>query len=120
YLTESLNSLYTDAAAALVAQGIEPTEELVAQTGASMYMAYPTKVALKGKGLNGKNEPSDAGQFGIRLGMFAPELNDTEFALYYINYHSRRPLISGKASNFQADALAQDLAYINANTIDEN
>jgi hypothetical protein len=120
HLTDSLNSLYTDAAAALVAQGIEPTEELVAQTAASMYMAYPTKVAVKGKGLNGKNEPSDAGQFGIRLGMFAPELNDTEFALYYINYHSRRPLISGKASNFQADALAQDLAYINANTIDEN
>mgnify|MGYP003885098417 FL=1 len=120
HLTESLNNLYTDATAALIAQGIEPTQELVAKTAATMYMAYPTKVALKGKGLNGKSEPKDAGQYGIRLGMFAPELNDTEFALYYINYHSRRPLISGKASNFKADAIAQDLAYIAANPIDEN
>jgi len=120
HLTESLNNLYSDATAALIAQGIEPTQELVAKTAASMYMAYPTKVALKGKGLNGKSEPKDAGQYGIRLGMFAPELNDTEFALYYINYHSRRPLISGKASNFEADVIAQDLAYIAANPIDEN
>ncbi|MEJ6475336.1 DUF1302 domain-containing protein [Pseudoalteromonas piscicida] len=120
HLTDALNSLYTDAAASLVAQGIVPTAEAVGQAAASMYMAYPTKVALKGKGNSGKSEPDDGGQYGLRLGIFSPELNDTEFGLYYINYHSRRPLISGKASNFTNAALAADLDYIRNNPITED
>ncbi|AXR02406.1 DUF1302 domain-containing protein [Pseudoalteromonas piscicida] len=117
HLTDALNSLYADATAALVAQGVVPTAEAVGSAAASMYMAYPTKVALKGKGNNGKSEPDDGGQYGLRLGIFSPELNDTEFGLYYINYHSRRPLISGKASNFTQQAIMADLAYIAQNQI---
>ncbi|PHI37640.1 hypothetical protein CBQ28_07635 [Pseudoalteromonas sp. GCY] len=117
HLTDALNSLYADATAALVAQGVVPTAEAVGSAAASMYMAYPTKVALKGKGDNGKSEPDDGGQYGLRLGIFSPELNDTEFGLYYINYHSRRPLISGKASNFTGQAIMADLAYIAQNQI---
>ncbi len=117
HLTDALNSLYADATAALVAQGVVPTAEAVGSAAASMYMAYPTKVALKGKGNNGKSEPDDGGQYGLRLGIFSPELNDTEFGLYYINYHSRRPLISGKASNFTGQAIMADLAYIAQNQI---
>lgn len=41
----------------------------------------------------------DNGQFGIKLGYFAEALNDTEFALYYVNYHNRRPVISAYAHN---------------------
>jgi hypothetical protein len=37
------------------------------------------------------------GQWGIAFRYFAPHLNDTEFGLYYLNYHSRLPLISGTA-----------------------
>ncbi|MEK0158464.1 DUF1302 domain-containing protein [Pseudoalteromonas piscicida] len=117
HLTDALNSLYADATAALVAQGVVPTAQAVGSAAASMYMAYPTKVALKGKGNNGKSEPDDGGQYGLRLGIFSPELNDTEFGLYYINYHSRRPLISGKASNFTQQAIMADLAYIAQNQI---
>ena len=40
---------------------------------------------------------SDDGQFGLSLKYFAPQLNDTEFGLYYLNYHSRLPMISGVA-----------------------
>ena len=40
--------------------------------------------------------PSDDGQFGIALRMFAPFLADTEFGFYYINYHSRVPIISAR------------------------
>ncbi len=43
------------------------------------------------------NEPSDSGQFGIALRYFAPWLNDTEFGLFYLNYHSRLPVLSGQA-----------------------
>ncbi|MEI5638551.1 MULTISPECIES: DUF1302 domain-containing protein [unclassified Pseudoalteromonas] len=120
HLTDALNSLYTDAAAMLVAQGVEPTQQAVASAAASMYLSYPTKVALKGKGNNGKTEPDDGGQYGLRLGIYSPELNDTEFGLYYINYHSRRPYISGKASNFTDQAIMSDLAYIAGNQITED
>ncbi len=43
------------------------------------------------------NEPSDSGQYGIALRYFAPWLNDTEFGLFYLNYHSRLPVLSGQA-----------------------
>ncbi|MGQ7819317.1 DUF1302 domain-containing protein [Metapseudomonas furukawaii] len=33
----------------------------------------------------------DSGQFGFALRWFVPELNDTEFGAYYLNYHSRNP-----------------------------
>lgn len=39
-------------------------------------------------------EPSDSGQFGLRMTYFMPRLNDTEVALYYSNYHSRRPVLN--------------------------
>ncbi|BBN81806.1 hypothetical protein PA25_17910 [Pseudoalteromonas sp. A25] len=126
HLTDSLNSLQTTWLGALTAQGLDVTQAGVTSSEsaqkllAQMYLAYPTKVALKGKGDAGKKEPEDGGQYGLRLGIYSPELNDTEIALYYINYHSRRPLISGKASNFTNAAIAQDLAYISGNTITED
>ncbi len=41
----------------------------------------------------------DNGQYGVSFKYFAPKLNDTEFGFYYLNYHSRLPLISGIALN---------------------
>lgn len=37
----------------------------------------------------------DDGQYGIAFRYYAEQLNNTEFGLYYLNYHSRVPLISG-------------------------
>lgn len=37
----------------------------------------------------------DSGQYGLALRYFASELWETEFAFYYLKYHSRLPLISG-------------------------
>ena len=39
--------------------------------------------------------PSDSGQYGVAFRYFAEQLNGTEFGFYYLNYHSRLPLISG-------------------------
>jgi hypothetical protein len=39
--------------------------------------------------------PSDDGQFGLALRYLATDLNNTEFGVYYMNYHSRIPLFSG-------------------------
>ena len=43
---------------------------------------------------NDKNAGDD-GQFGVALRVYAPGLHDTEFGFYYMNYHSRVPILSG-------------------------
>jgi hypothetical protein len=45
--------------------------------------------------LSAERSPSDDGQFGLALRYLATDLNNTEFGLYYMNYHSRIPLFSG-------------------------
>lgn len=40
---------------------------------------------------------SDKGQYGFNLRYFAPEINNTEFAFFALNYHSRLPFASGIA-----------------------
>ncbi|QNH08262.1 DUF1302 domain-containing protein [Pseudomonas sp. B11D7D] len=40
----------------------------------------------------GDRDARDSGQFGVALRWFVPELNNTEFGLYYLNYHSRMPV----------------------------
>ena len=39
--------------------------------------------------------PSDSGQFGASLRWFLENLGGTELGFYYLNYHSRLPLVSG-------------------------
>ncbi len=39
----------------------------------------------------------DQGQYGLAFRYYSPELNDTEFGFFYLNYHSRLPLLSGVA-----------------------
>ena len=46
----------------------------------------------------GDVEPDDTGQFGISGSYFASAL-ETEFALYYMNYHSRFPFLSARFNN---------------------
>lgn len=42
-------------------------------------------------------EPSDSGQFGAAFRWFVPALNDTEFGVYAMNFHSRAPIYSNVA-----------------------
>ncbi|HEU0152276.1 MAG TPA: DUF1302 domain-containing protein [Arenimonas sp.] len=42
---------------------------------------------------------SDSGQYGMALRWYAEALNETEFGFYFLNYHSRVPLLSGRAVN---------------------
>lgn len=44
----------------------------------------------------------DSGQWGVAFRWFAEELNDTEFGFYYVNYHSRLPLVSGHSGTFDS------------------
>lgn len=99
FLTAEYNRL-----GAMIASGQTiPTETLV-----QLALAYPTKVTL----VQDEMEPEDGGQYGIKLGYYAPELGETEFGLYFINYHSRRPLISGTTADFTSTTLLKDLGVI--------
>ncbi len=43
------------------------------------------------------HDASNSGQYGANFKYFAPDFNNgTEFGLYFLNYHSRLPLISGE------------------------
>jgi hypothetical protein len=47
-------------------------------------------------------KPSDSGQYGFNLKYYAPGFNNgTEFGLFFLNYHSRLPLISGQTGTQQ-------------------
>lgn len=39
--------------------------------------------------------PSDWGQYGVALRYLASNLGDSEFGFYFMNYHSRVPIVSG-------------------------
>jgi hypothetical protein len=56
------------------------------------------------------NKPSDDGQFGLAMRVYAPGLNDTEFGFYFINYHSRLPTFSGTTGSVNGFASAAGAA----------
>lgn len=93
------------------------TGAMDAATASAAYLAYPTKVAVRQLSDEAHDVASDSGQYGIKLGWFAEELNETEFGFYHINYHSQRPLVSGDASNFTAAAIQSDLGMLAAGDI---
>ena len=54
-------------------------------------------------------KPGGSSQFGLAFRVFAPELNNTEFGIYAMRYHSRTPFLSavrGAATTQTAIALA--------------
>lgn len=60
--------------------------------------ASPVGVAVpRGRNRNAK----DSGQFGLAYRVYVPEMNDTELGFYYINYHSRLPIISARTGTLR-------------------
>ena len=54
----------------------------------------------------------DDGQFGLALRWYAEALNETEFGFYFLNYHSRVPLLSGRAVNNPAVGAASGRFFV--------
>lgn len=80
-------------------------------------LGLSTKVAIRASGDDFYNDADDQGQYGLKLTYFASELNDTEFGLYHINYHSKRPLLNGFSADYTPQAVGQDVGFIAANQI---
>ncbi|MGH8355540.1 MAG: DUF1302 domain-containing protein, partial [Pseudomonas sp.] len=67
--------------------------------------SLPGLAGYKYVGRLGDRDARDSGQYGVALRWFAEQLNDTEFGLYAMNYHSRTPIFSTVAGTgiFTAD-----------------
>ncbi len=70
------------------------TSDVVGDGGEMLWLGPE---GIPGAGIPRNNrEARDSGQYGAALHVFAPPLNDTEFGVFYVNYHSRLPVISAK------------------------
>lgn len=116
FLLKEMNILSTQAGSLLAALANPNATAAQKSAAVNAMLAYSSKVTLRPKGAAGELEPEDGGQYGLKFEYFAPNLNDTEFALYYMNYHSRTPVISGIASDFTVGdpsrGVIQSLAYL--------
>ena len=72
--------------------------ELAAQYGPATAAALLASACGAAGARLADNDPRDSGQFGLALRWFAENLNQTEFGFYAMNYHSRLPLLSGRAA----------------------
>jgi hypothetical protein len=75
------------------------TNDFVAKGGTRVYLGFGAinDSSVLGPITRGTDrEPGSSGQYGINLKWFAKGLNDTEFGLYWLNYHSRLPVISAQ------------------------
>ena len=64
-------------------------------------------------------DPGDSGQWGVALHYLAEELNATEFGFYFMNYHSRLPIVSantGSRLGIQSGSAAASAVTTGANT----
>jgi hypothetical protein len=59
---------------------------------------------------DGSDTPSDQGQGGITVQLILPQLNSTKFALHFLNYHSRLPIVNGRTADAEAVAATSPAA----------
>ncbi len=85
--------------------GLDDPDQVASAQLQQLMLAYSTKVAVR----NSIDKPKDDGQYGLKLSY---QFDDTEVSFYHLNYHSRRPLLSGNASDFSADAIRDDLGVL--------
>ena len=47
------------------------------------------------------HDPEDSGQWGLAMRYLAEDLNETDFGLYFVNYHSRLPLLRARTGSLE-------------------
>jgi hypothetical protein len=75
------------------------TNDFVAKGGEKVYLGFGAIAdsAALGAVMRGPDgEPDADGQYGINFRYFAENLNSTEFGFFFLNYHSRLPVISAR------------------------
>lgn len=77
----------------------------------------PASLTFLGVPRGADRTPDDDGQYGVSLRLLAPRLNNTEFGLFYMNYHSRLPLISAQTGTLQGAVAAAGMGTVATTTI---
>lgn len=75
------------------------TNDFVAKGGTQVYLGFGAVPDFASPGAIPRgtdNTPGKSGQYGVNFRYLAENLNDTEFGLFYMNYHSRLPTISAR------------------------
>jgi hypothetical protein len=75
------------------------SNDFVAKGGTKVYLGFGGISDSAGLGAISRGadrEPGSSGQYGVNLRWLARGLKDTEFAVYYMNYHSRLPMVSAR------------------------
>jgi hypothetical protein len=75
------------------------TNDFVGRGGSQVYLGFGALSDLSPLGAIPRGEdvrPSDSGQFGLASRIYAPGLNGTEFGLFFLNTHSRLPVLSAR------------------------
>ena len=94
------------------------TNDFATRGGRKVWLGFGTIIdsgTLGGIDRDQDREGSNFNQYGVATRILAPNLNNTEFGLYYARYHSRSPLLSartptGPISTAQVLATAASLA----------
>jgi hypothetical protein len=73
---------------------------------------FPAELTFLGVPRGKDREPEDDGQYGIALHVMAPGLNETEFGIFYMNYHSRLPIISAQTGTGAGQRAAGTIAAV--------
>ena len=76
-----------------VGNPVPPTIPTLGPAAAALYGPFNPAASLWAPRAADKNA-SDDGQYGVAFHYLAKDLNNTEFGLYYMNYHSRTPYFS--------------------------
>ena len=75
------------------------TNDFVGRGGETVYLGFGALsdlTPLGGIPRGESSKPSDSGQFGLAARIFAPELGGTEFGIFFLNTHSRLPVLSAR------------------------
>lgn len=98
------------------------TNDFVAKGGTKVFLGFGAigdSAALGGVGRGTDREPGTSGQYGVAFRYLAEGLNNTEFAVYYMNYHSRLPAISARTSTAPINTavlVSDSVALLGSNT----
>jgi hypothetical protein len=82
-------------------QAAPGVEEAINADIAGLGLQYNADDPFPAIGRDADREPPDDGQYGIALRYLSPALNDAEFGFYFVNAHSRLPLVTGQVPTFQ-------------------
>ena len=91
-------------------QNVPGLERAINADLADLRLQYSAEEPFPKIARDNDREPPDDGQYGMALRYLSPAMNDTEFGFYFVNAHSRLPLVTGQVPTLQELGASAGLA----------